>query len=284
MKDYLGYQGTVCVVTGASSGMGKATAEILVDLGAEVYGLDCNEATIPEMKSFIKVNLAEKSSIDKAFEKIPKEIDKYFGIAGISGLTQDFNLTFTVNFIANKYITEEYLKNRVRPNGAIAYMSSNGGRGWERPENMEELKEIVKCKGGWEGTVEILNSYGFAGTSGRRAYAFSKRCLNYYVAILVPVFGEKNIRVNSVLPGPTKTGLTDDFAVMQGGLDKMIQNQAGSAQRLAESREMAEPIIYLNSDMASYISGEFLNVDYGCNAASLIDPQNTFTPPKLLSK
>lgn len=43
MKDYLGYTGKVCVVTGAASGMGKATAEMLVDLGAMVYALDWAE-------------------------------------------------------------------------------------------------------------------------------------------------------------------------------------------------------------------------------------------------
>lgn len=42
MKDYFGYQEKVVIVTGASSGMGKATAEMLVDLGAKVYALDWN--------------------------------------------------------------------------------------------------------------------------------------------------------------------------------------------------------------------------------------------------
>ena len=40
MKDYLGYKDKVCVVTGAASGMGKATCEILLDLGAKVYAMD----------------------------------------------------------------------------------------------------------------------------------------------------------------------------------------------------------------------------------------------------
>ena len=46
MKDYLGYTGKVCVVTGAASGMGKATAEMLVDLGAMVYALDWAEVKV----------------------------------------------------------------------------------------------------------------------------------------------------------------------------------------------------------------------------------------------
>ena len=54
MKDYLGYTGKVCVVTGAASGMGKATAEMLVDLGARVYALDWAEVKV-EGKDYLIV-------------------------------------------------------------------------------------------------------------------------------------------------------------------------------------------------------------------------------------
>ena len=54
MKDYLGYTGKVCVVTGAASGMGKATAEMLVDLGAMVYALDWAEVKV-EGKDYLIV-------------------------------------------------------------------------------------------------------------------------------------------------------------------------------------------------------------------------------------
>ena len=50
MKDYFGYQNKNVVVTGASSGMGKATAEMLVDLGAKVYALDWNECDVKGIK------------------------------------------------------------------------------------------------------------------------------------------------------------------------------------------------------------------------------------------
>ena len=52
MKDYFGYQEKVVIVTGASSGMGKATAEILVDLGAKVYALDWNACDVLIKKRF----------------------------------------------------------------------------------------------------------------------------------------------------------------------------------------------------------------------------------------
>ena len=62
--------------------MGKAATEMLVDLGALVYALDCNEVEVPGITKFIKVDLGSKESIDAAFKEIPAKIDSFFGIAG----------------------------------------------------------------------------------------------------------------------------------------------------------------------------------------------------------
>ena len=53
MKNYFGYTDKVCVVTGASSGMGKATTEMLVDLGAKVYAIDLNPCPVEGITEFI---------------------------------------------------------------------------------------------------------------------------------------------------------------------------------------------------------------------------------------
>ena len=60
MKNYFGYTDKLCVVTGASSGMGKATVEMLVDLGAKVYAIDLNPCTVEGITKFIKCNLARQ--------------------------------------------------------------------------------------------------------------------------------------------------------------------------------------------------------------------------------
>ena len=60
MKDYFGYQNKNVVVTGASSGMGKATAEMLVDLGAKVYALDWNECDVKGIRQYVHVDLSKK--------------------------------------------------------------------------------------------------------------------------------------------------------------------------------------------------------------------------------
>ena len=107
MKDYFGYKNKICVVTGAASGIGYATTELLIELGAEVYALDITRKEISGVKKFIEVDLNNKESIDQAMEQIPTHIDSFFGVAGLSGAKTNYYKTFTVNYIANKYITEE---------------------------------------------------------------------------------------------------------------------------------------------------------------------------------
>ena len=139
MKDYFGYQNKNVVVTGASSGMGKATAEMLVDLGTKVYALDWNECDVKGIKQYVHVDLSKKESIDQAMKELPSHIDSYFGIAGVSGMKNDFMTTVSIDFIANKYICEEYLIHAMSENGTIAFMTSTGGNGWER----KKIKNII---------------------------------------------------------------------------------------------------------------------------------------------
>lgn len=269
MRDYFGYKGKVAVVTGAASGMGKATTEMLVDLGAKVYALDVAEVKTEGIEKFVKVNLSQKESIDEAFEQIPNEIDSFFGIAGVSGHSTDFETTMNINYVANKYIAEEYLSDRVKEKGAISFVTSSGGLGWEREENKREYLPIVETKG-WEETVEAINNLDFAERDGLNAYNFSKRVMNYYVSTLVKEFGEdKRIRVNAILPVATNTGLIDDFAKsashFSGGEDgvEILGKSAGFAGRIAESEEMASVLVFLNSNLASFVSGALMTVDYG---------------------
>lgn len=257
MKDYFGYKDKVCVVTGAASGMGKATTEMLLDLGAVVYALDWAEVTAP-VKKFLKTNLAEKESIDAAFKEIPNEIDKFFGIAGVSGLNMGFNKVFTINMIANKYITEEYLLKRMKDNGAVAYMGSGAAIGWDLW--MDEYKPILEAPT-WEEAVAKMEALEQEDASS--GYTMSKRAVCYYSKKMVVPFGERGIRVNCVNPGGTKTPIKNEFTILCGGAE--VQDKfLGVTNRYAEPREMAEPIVFFNSDMASYITAGHIMVDDGC--------------------
>jgi NAD(P)-dependent dehydrogenase (short-subunit alcohol dehydrogenase family) len=263
MKDYFGYQGKVCVLTGAASGMAKAATEFLVELGAEVYALDISECAVPGIKKFIKTDLGDKASIDAAFAKIPETIHKFFGIAGISGLKHDYNTTFTVDFIANWYITETYLKKRIAegPVGAIVYVSSIGGAKWA--EYVDEYKGIVESKSFEEMQAKLV---ALGGTVSHKAYVLAKRALNYYVKKKVGEFGARNVRINAVGPGITKTGLFGDFLEMSGGKEENMRVMWGGIKRHGESKDMGDACVVLNSDLSQFVSGHVLIVDGGGRA------------------
>lgn len=262
MKDYLGYQGKVCVVTGAAAGMGRAVTERLLDLGADVYAMDFMPVDLP-VKKYVKVSLGEKESIDSAFEEIPDTIDCFFGIAGVSGQKHDFLDTVKINFIANKYIAETYLTKRIVPSGAILFVSSNAGGRYYNWIN--ELKDVVFANS-WEAAVQATEAKHQ--TQGKFGYRFSKCAINYYCANLAVKTAEKKIRVNNVAPVITETGLVQDFAKSAGGMD-VLKQHTGIAGRFAEPKEMAEPMIFLNSNMASYVSGVIFPVDYGAEGMIL---------------
>lgn len=262
MKDYFGYKNKICVVTGAASGIGKKTAELLIELDAEVYALDITKIELEGAKKFIEVDLSSKESIDLAMKQLPEHIDSFFGVAGLSGAKTNYYKTFTVNYIANKYITEEYLKNRMSAGGTIAYVTSTGGLYWDKYAH--EFEKFTNAKT-WDEMIDALHKQAKETTLGMMAYPLSKRALNYYMAKLAIELGPEKIRVNALLPGSTDTGMKKEFEVEAGGMDALVA-ETGTAKRLATPEEMAEPLIFLNSDMATFITGLPLIVDAGTNA------------------
>lgn len=257
MKDYFGYNEKTCVVTGASSGMGEATAKMLVDLGAKVYAIDLNECKVEGITKFIKCNLAKKEEIDKAFKEIPEHIDSFFGVAGLSGAKTDYRTTFDCNYTANMYITLYYLKNRMSKGGSIVYCTSTAGLEWKRFK--KEQNKVVHAKT-WEEVQDITKKIANSAPS-TFAYMYSKRCTSQFACEQSVEFAKLGIRMNNVLPGSTNTGMKQEFQDMVGSEENLIA-QAGLAGRLATPEEMAGPMVFLNSDMASFISGLDMVVDY----------------------
>ncbi len=270
MNDYFGYAGKTAVVTGAASGMGKALTEILVDLGANVYALDRVEPPVAGVTKSIIADLGNKDSIDAAFAQLPLQIDVFFGVAGVSGVHNRFLETLTVNFIANKYVTDTYLADRITENGSLVFVTSNGGVRWETPAVREEL-ELFTRGDNWNDLVQTVEKFEaeFGSVPGSLGYIMSKRLLNFWVAEQVaPLASLRKIRINAVLPAMTISGMLPEFAEMKGG-QEAVEADLGPAGRLAESVEMAKVLAFLGSDLASYVSGTHTSVDFGMNALQI---------------
>lgn len=258
-----GYNGKVCVVTGAASGMGKAAAEMLTELGAKVYALDMNSVEIDGLAAGIKADLSKRESIDAAFAQIPEEIYAFFGVAGLTGRSTDYTTTLTVNYSANRYIVDRWLRDRMEEGGSISFITSSGGSGWETKKCQESYMDFIQADG-WDEVARLVQEKGLADQPGKFAYAISKRAMNYYSAALAVELRPRKIRVNSVLPGSTDTGMTDDFVASLGSMERLIQFTGGG--RLASPEEMAAPLVFLGSKLASYVSGVNLIVDYALDA------------------
>lgn len=258
LKNAFGYEGKTCVVTGASSGMGKATTEILVELGARVYALDLNECTVPGIEKYIATNLSKKESVDAAWAEIPEHVDCFFGVAGLSGAKTDYMTTFNCDYTSNWYTTETYLKKRMSAGGSIVYVSSTAGLNWLKYQKEEE--RVLKADS-WEAIEAAVVDLAKISPS-TFAYMYAKRCISYYAAKQAVEMGKMGVRVNTVLPGSTNTGMKDEFEKMAGGEEALLK-EAGTAGRLATPEEMGWPIIFLGSAVASFVSGVEFNVDAG---------------------
>lgn len=256
MKDYFNYKDKVCVVTGSSNGMGLATAKMLVDLGAKVYAVSRSATKVDGLAASVLCDLSKKDQIDNAFAQLPEHIDCFFGVAGLSGSKTDYLTTFNCDFTANKYITETYLSKRMSAGGSITYVSSTAGLNWE--QHMKEQNKLVHADS-WESVEKALGKLPQIAPANF-AYIFAKRCMSQYSAEQALALGKLGIRVNNVMPGSTDTGLKDEFEKMAGGKEALL-NETGVAHRLASPEEMAGPIVFLGSDIASFISGIDLCVD-----------------------
>ena len=249
-----GYKDKVCVVTGGSNGIGKAVTELLVSLGAKVYVLDIYECNAPGITQFISCNLSDKNEIDKAFEIIPKEIYSFFGVAGMAGFNTDYITTFNANFTSNKYMVDKYVKWRMKEGASILFVSSTSGSNWIKYK--EEQAKYVNCSS-WEDMQKILEPLARKSPASF-AYMFSKRCLCMYSMQKAIEYSKIGIRVNTILPGSTNTNMREEFQKSQ----EIIITEADVFEKIADPIEIAYPCIFINSKLASFISGEELRVDY----------------------
>jgi len=255
MSDVWSYAGRRVVVCGCFSGMGAATATELIDLGAEVIGLDIRETEVP-VKQFMPVNLADRSSIDAAVEQIPSGIDALFVCSGLPGNTKwPASEVFTVNFIGARHLIEATIP-KLGEGGAVASISSGAGIGY--PMHQADIMELLTGASSFEQGQAWADQHAELVGDG---YALSKECLILYTMWRCNDLAARGLRINCIAPGPTDTPMMPLFE--EGYGQQFMRSFPKPLGRMSTPEEQAHALIFLNGPAASYVTGASLFTDGG---------------------
>src|SRR6201984_1463145 len=235
---------TTALITGATSGIGRAVADKLAQSGVHVTVVGRNtergEKTIAEIRAaggkadFIPADLRDAASARAVARKAVElggHVDILINNAGIFpfGPTHEtseesFDEVYALNVKAPYFLVAE-----------LAPLMAERGKG-----------AIVNVS-------TMVADYGAAGMS---LYGSSKAAINLLTKAWAAEYGPSGVRVNAVSPGPTRTEGTE---FMGDALDQ--QAAAAPAGRAASPDEIAEAIVFLATDRASFIYGAVLPVD-----------------------
>ena len=249
----------VGIITGAGSGIGRASAVRMAKEGADLGLFDISEAGLEETKRLIlavapdarviclKVDVSSESQVKEAVESVTGTLGKLnvaFNNAGVikgNGKvgeldTEAWEREFRINFFGavycSKYQIQQMLKND-EP-GAMVFTSSVGG---------------------------------IIGTPFGASYCCSKSALASLARVIMCDYADQNIRANAVCPGQIDTPMYRGIMANVVGDDPDAINEfiykQNPQRRLCRPEEVAAVVTFLLSDQASYINGATVPVDGG---------------------
>jgi NAD(P)-dependent dehydrogenase (short-subunit alcohol dehydrogenase family) len=243
--------GRTIIVTGASSGIGRASAVLLSELGARLILVGRNQNRLSETKTLLKgaAHLVEIFDLNHA-EDIPSWLKSVAGKTGaLNGIVHSAGIQ---SILPLRITTTEKLDELMRINVTAALGLAKGFR----------QKEVCASSGS---IIFISSIMGLVGQSGQSAYAASKGALISLAKSLAIELARENIRVNCVAPAMVKTEM----------FDKMMQTLTEDQKRkiadmhplgFGTPEDVANAIAFLLSDAGRWITGTTLVVDGGYTA------------------
>ncbi|GAA2986537.1 glucose 1-dehydrogenase [Kitasatospora sp. NPDC006786] len=238
--------GKRAIVTGAASGIGRATAALLAELGAAVVLADLDtergERAAAEIGgTFVRCDVSRRADCEQAVRTAVEQhggVDVLFNNAGIirrstvTGISdEDWDLVMAVNVRSIMLLSGL----------VVPLMAANGGG------------SIVNTGSGW----------GIRGGGRAVSYCASKGAVVNMTRAMAIDHGPDNIRVNCVCPGDTDTGMLAEEARQLGENPDAFYTDAADRPlgRIGQPRDIAQTVAFLASDAAAFVSGAVIAVD-----------------------
>jgi NAD(P)-dependent dehydrogenase (short-subunit alcohol dehydrogenase family) len=243
--------GKVAIVTGASSGIGHATARLFAKEGASVVVAARRQRELDALVADIENRGGRAAGVagDVCDPKLAKTlVDVAVGRFG--GLDVAFNNAGTMGEIGSiADLSLETWRATLDTNLTSAFLGAK-----------HQLPAMVERGGGSVVFTSTFVGYS-AGFPGMAAYAAGKAGLLGLTRVLAAEFGSKGIRINAILPGGTDTPM--GRAVADTEEARAFIASLHALKRIARPEEIAQSVLYLASDQGSFVTGAALLVDGG---------------------
>ena len=251
--------GRVALVTGAGSGIGRATARLFAALGARVAAADVNAAGLDETVAGIEaeggrclgleIDVTDVTAIAAGVERVRAElgpVDVLVNNAGVSGaggvrgasiddprFDELWERTIAINLTAHTRCVRACLP------------------------DLERRDDDGRCHGR---IVNIASTEGLGATPGLPAYTASKHGVIGFTKALAAELGPTGVTANAVCPGPVDTGMT--AGIPDAAREKYLRRRV-PVQRYAQPEELAHTIVSLCLPGASFVNGAVVTTDGG---------------------
>lgn len=245
MRNPFSLEGKTIVITGAASGIGKATAQQCSELGASLVLMDLNETGLSQIAAELDGSVLQSIAVDltnyEKVEDIVSHLPKVDGIASNAGIVksllarfndiEDMEQIFKVNTFSHINLIQQMLvKKKFNKGASIVFTSSMSGV--------------------------------FCGLAGGSLYGATKSALAGYSKALALEVAPRGIRVNTVHPGMVETHLTQGSILSEEVLEEDARRNYPLG-RYGKPEEIASAIVYLLSDATVWMTGTQLLIDGG---------------------
>lgn len=240
----MGFENKIVLVTGASRGIGRAIAEGFAAQGATVVGTATSEKGAAAISEYLAgkgkgmvLDVSKQESIDAVLEAIKNE----FGDVAI--------------LVNNAGITRDGLLMRMKDEDWDAIMETNLTSVYRMSKAV--MRSMMKAR--WGRIVNISSVVGLSGNPGQCNYSAAKAGVIGFTKSMAREVASRGITVNAVAPGFIATDMT---SVLSDDVKNALL--AGvPCGRLGDPTDIANAVLYLASDGASYVTGETINVNGG---------------------